>query len=68
MWQEKPRIIAMVTNVEEGTKKKCHQYWPDTGTQSFGPFQVTNNDEQILADYTTRRLSVQVTEMYVCYV
>ena len=60
VWQEKPHIIAMVTNLEEGTKKKCHQYWPDTDTQSFGPFQVKITSEQILVDYTTRNLSVQV--------
>ena len=51
----------MVTNLEEGNQKKCHQYWPDTGTQSFGPFRVTITDQQILADYTTRWLLVQVS-------
>ena len=50
----------MITNLQEGTKKKCHQYWPEFGVQSFGPFQVTITDQQILADYTTRCFSVQV--------
>ena len=61
MWQEKPPTIVMVTNLVEGTKTKCQQYWPDAGAQSFGPFQVTITDQQILADYTTRSLLVQVS-------
>ncbi|XP_072173083.1 receptor-type tyrosine-protein phosphatase epsilon-like [Diadema setosum] len=28
VWQEKIRVIAMVTNLEEGLKKKCECYWP----------------------------------------
>ena len=60
VWQEKPPTIVMVTNLKEGTKIKCQQYWPESGTKSFGPFEVTISGEQILADYTTRSLLVQV--------
>ena len=60
VWQEKTQTIVMVTNIKEGSKTKCHQYWPEFGAQSFGPFQVTITDQQILADYTTRCFSVQV--------
>ena len=61
VWQERPPTIVMVTNLKEGTKTKCQQYWPDAGAQSFGPFLVTITDQQILADYTTRSLLVQVS-------
>ena len=30
IWQERPVCIVMVTNLKEGTKSKCEQYWPDT--------------------------------------
>ena len=60
VWQEKPPTIVMVTNLKEGTKIKCQQYWPETGTKNFGPFQVTISDEQSVADYTTRTLLVEV--------
>ena len=50
----------MITNLEEGGKAKCQQYWPDSGTRNFGPFQVSMVDERILADYTIRILTVQV--------
>ena len=60
VWQERAPTIVMITNLVEGTKIKCQQYWPHTGTQSYGPFQVTITDQQTLADYTIRSLLVQV--------
>ena len=60
MWQEGPPSIVMITNLEEGGKIKCQRYWPETGRCSFGPFEVTLTDEQMFADYTTRKLEVQV--------
>ncbi|CAI8031810.1 Receptor-type tyrosine-protein phosphatase alpha [Geodia barretti] len=62
VWQERSQSIVMVTNLVEGNRIKCHKYWPETGTLSFGPFNVTITGQQILADYTTREFSVQFTE------
>ena len=50
----------MITNLVEGSKIKCQQYWPEGGAQAFGPFQITITDQQTLADYTLRHLLVQV--------
>ena len=50
----------MVTNIKEEKKIKCQQYWPDMDTSDYGPFRVTLNDEQILTDYTIRKLHVMV--------
>ena len=61
IWQERPPTIVMVTNVKEGTRIKCQQYWPESGKKDFGPFQVTITDQQIFADYTIRTLSVSVS-------
>ena len=60
IWQERPPTIVMVTNVKEGSKIKCQQYWLESGKKDFGPFQVTITDQQIFADYTIRILSVKV--------
>ena len=60
MWQERPQSIVMVAKLKEVNQSKCHQYWPVTGTKSFGPFEVSITDQEILADYTTRNLSVEV--------
>ena len=60
VWQEKAHSIVMITNLSEGGKTACEQYWPDSGTQEFGPFQVTLTDQHTLADYIIRRLKVEV--------
>ena len=60
VWQERAPSIVMITNLEEGGKIKCQRYWPETGRCGFGPFTVTLTDEQIFADYTIRKLEVQV--------
>ena len=60
VWQERAPTIVMITNLVEGTKIKCHQYWPDKDSARFGPFEVSLIDQQTLADYTVRTLIVQV--------
>ena len=60
VWQERSSSIVMITNLEEGGKAKCQQYWPDAGTLKCGPFNITITDQQILADYTIRRFTVKV--------
>ena len=49
MWQEKVKVIVMLTNVVEGGKRKCEQYWPDQEPQEYGPFTVTLADQQVFA-------------------
>ena len=51
----------MVTNLKEGTKTKCQQYWPDTSSTSYGPFEVTITDSQLFADYVMRTFQVSVS-------
>ena len=63
VWQERPPTIVMVTNLKEGSKIKCQQYWPETGTNSFGPFQISITDQQTFADYTIRTLQVIVSSI-----
>ncbi|CAI8024471.1 Receptor-type tyrosine-protein phosphatase alpha [Geodia barretti] len=58
--QERSPSIVMITNLEEGGKIKCQRYWPETGRCGFGPFTVTLTDEQIFADYTIRKLELQL--------
>ncbi|CAI8058578.1 Receptor-type tyrosine-protein phosphatase alpha [Geodia barretti] len=62
VWQERSQTIVMLANLVEANSVKCHKYWPETGTLSFGPFNVTITGQQILADYTTREFSVQLAE------
>ena len=51
VWQEKVKVIVMLTNVVEGGQRKCEQYWPAQEPQEYGPFTVTLADQQVFADY-----------------
>ncbi len=64
MWQERPPIIVMLTNLKENKKIKCEQYWPSSGHVEYGPFTVTITDQQVLADYTIRHLLLTVRHVY----
>ena len=61
IWQERPVCIVMVTNLKEGTKSKCEQYWPDNvmDREQFGPFIVTLTDEQVYPDYVIRNMAIK---------
>ena len=59
IWQEHTHTIVMVTNLIE-EKVKCQRYWPDTGSQNFGPFVVTITEKEMFADYIIRFLEVKV--------
>ena len=50
----------MVTNIKEDKKTKCQQYWPDSDSKQFGPFNITLTDQQVFANYTIRLLQVEV--------
>jgi len=39
VWQEKVKVVVMLTNVVEGGQRKCEQYWPDQKPQEYGPFE-----------------------------
>ena len=61
VWQEKAQTIIMVTNLKEGDRVKCQQYWPEASSENFGPFSVTLTEQQIFTDYTIRTLLVKVS-------
>lgn len=67
IWQERPPTIVMVTNLKEDKKVKCQQYWPESGSQSFGPFLVTLTDQQVFTDYIIRMLQVEVRSPLACH-
>ncbi|XP_061190386.1 receptor-type tyrosine-protein phosphatase T-like [Saccostrea echinata] len=59
IWQEKVSQIVMLTNLKEGNKAKCVQYWPELNKViSIGEFSIDNNEEKIYAFYVIRRLRV----------
>ena len=61
VWQEQSPTIVMVTELMEGNRNKCRQYWPDEGTENYGIFFVSLIDQKEFPAYIIRTLEVEVT-------
>ncbi|XP_038056405.1 receptor-type tyrosine-protein phosphatase T-like [Patiria miniata] len=58
VWQENTPKVVMLTNVLEGDKIKCAQYWPDD-TATYGQLTVRQQAEERHVDYTIRDFKLQ---------
>ncbi|XP_071951166.1 receptor-type tyrosine-protein phosphatase epsilon-like [Antedon mediterranea] len=60
IWKEKSSVIVVVTNLVEGKRKKCEQYWPDLNNrQEYAGISVTNARETNYGHYVIRTFQVQ---------
>nr|XP_022307734.1 uncharacterized protein LOC111113736 [Crassostrea virginica] len=56
VWQENVSQIIMLTNIMEGGKIKCFQYWPDcSNTELYGNVTIENVSDKHYAFYITRK-------------
>ncbi|XP_062567727.1 receptor-type tyrosine-protein phosphatase alpha-like isoform X1 [Saccostrea cucullata] len=56
IWQENVSVIVCLTNLKEGAKNKCAQYWPDISDKlQTGDFTLRHLEEKVYSNYTTRR-------------
>ncbi|KAK7473807.1 hypothetical protein BaRGS_00034975 [Batillaria attramentaria] len=63
VWQDHVTHIVMLTNLVEGNKRKCDEYWPPVGKkQRYGSVDVTGLDAQENADYIVRRFALKAAE------
>ena len=62
VWQEKVYFIVMLTNLVEGSKKKCARYWPEevNSSRTYGHFIVTHLEEEPMLNFIIRTLRVEV--------
>ena len=52
----------MVTNLKEGMKVKCEQYWPEQGQEKqLGPYTVTTVEQQCFPYYNIRKILLKVS-------
>eukprot|EP00105_Crassostrea_gigas_P006344 XP_011420244.1 PREDICTED: receptor-type tyrosine-protein phosphatase alpha-like [Crassostrea gigas] len=62
--QDQVKQIIMLTNLREGRKIKCHQYWPDLGNkEKYGTISVKSIEEKQYAFYTLRKFQVSQKAM-----
>ncbi|XP_061170756.1 receptor-type tyrosine-protein phosphatase alpha-like isoform X1 [Saccostrea echinata] len=56
IWQEDVSVIVCLTNLKEGAKIKCNQYWPNINDKlQSGGFNIRNMEEKVYANYNKRR-------------
>ncbi|PVD24661.1 hypothetical protein C0Q70_15146 [Pomacea canaliculata] len=55
VWQENATQIIMLTNLKDGGKDKCEEYWPSVGTtKTYGHVTVTAFKTDTRADFVVR--------------
>ena len=64
VWEYDIPTIVMVTNLFEKMKKKCAQYWPHSGSASYGPYTVTLVATTSLTNFVIRDLTIKNVRMH----
>uniref|UniRef100_A0A914XWI7 protein-tyrosine-phosphatase n=1 Tax=Panagrolaimus superbus TaxID=310955 RepID=A0A914XWI7_9BILA len=59
VWEQNSNIIVMLTNLQEGSRPKCDQYWPNRDKTKYGHIIVTIVDTLELAHYTIRTFKIE---------
>ncbi|CAK8678007.1 unnamed protein product [Clavelina lepadiformis] len=60
VFEQRCKVIVMVTQLKEGPMTKCEKYWPEPGEdETFGDILVRTNNELPYGDFICRYLSAQ---------
>jgi len=59
VWEQRCATIVMMTKLEERSRIKCDQYWPNRGAETYGLMHVLLVDVTELATYTIRTFHIQ---------
>ncbi|XP_070191978.1 receptor-type tyrosine-protein phosphatase mu-like [Littorina saxatilis] len=63
VWQEGVTDIVMLTNIKEGKKSKCYEYWPAQGDRlTTGHMEVTGVEEETRAHFVVRTFDLKKSE------
>ncbi|XP_061178739.1 tyrosine-protein phosphatase 99A-like isoform X2 [Saccostrea echinata] len=59
VWEQNSVVIVMITKLVERTRRKCDQYWPEDGIETYGCIQVKHVNTFSRAHYTVRIFSLK---------
>ncbi|KAL3867958.1 hypothetical protein ACJMK2_040800, partial [Sinanodonta woodiana] len=62
IWQLKATKIVMLTNLTEGSGRKCLQYWPDEGSVDFGKINVQLIQTDQFSDFIIRTMKIKMND------
>ena len=61
VWEQRVRVVVMITNIVEQGKKKCSQYWPESGWEVYGLVSVTLVEESVQVNIFIHLLSLIIS-------
>ncbi|BFZ08813.1 hypothetical protein BsWGS_11851 [Bradybaena similaris] len=59
VWEQNTNVIVMITNLMEKGRRKCDQYWPSDGAETYGNINVKLITTVPRAHYTVRVFSLR---------
>ena len=63
VWEQKCATIVMLTKEREGSRVKCHRYWPSTGALNFRQYQIILHAVNEYPDYILREFKIVDTKV-----
>ena len=58
VWENNSATIVMLTQEREAGKIRCHKYWPESGADKYGIFQVIHHSTSEYTDYMLREFNL----------
>ena len=52
-----------LTRVKEGGRIRCHRYWPESGAETYGQYQVILHSVNEYPDYILREFKIVDTKV-----
>ncbi|PAA67155.1 hypothetical protein BOX15_Mlig019495g1, partial [Macrostomum lignano] len=61
VWENKSSVVVMISNFVERGRRKCDQYWPGSGSQTYGHISVRFISQESKAAYCLRKFGIRDT-------
>jgi len=59
VWNNNVNTLVMVTNLVENGRRKCDQYWPTEGKETYKHITVSHKHTEVFAHYTVRSFIIK---------
>ncbi|CAB4058090.1 PTPRG [Lepeophtheirus salmonis] len=63
IWEQRVRVVVMITNLVEKGRRKCDLYWPTEGCKVYGLIEVAPVREEVMCTYTLRTFKIKHTKI-----